>query len=188
MTETDHLMNWTAAGWLGGIAVLALAGLLGAAAVFLGRLVFWDSVKDGIVRWGRVALAFALWVMSIWGLGRALGALARHSRSLSFSGTAGMIGVVVITLAYMFAAKLANRVCEDIARFHAEPGWLPATWIVPALSGVLVCIVTQVRETSTRDLWAVTAVTALVSAAVFSLVLLGLVVWIKHARHRGLVR
>ncbi|MFF1946626.1 hypothetical protein ACFVWF_31330 [Rhodococcus qingshengii] len=187
MTEPDHLTNWTATGWLGGIAVLILAGLLGAAAVFLGRVTYWYSARDVAVSWWRLAASLVLWAVSIRGLVHALGALARHSRSTEFFGTTGLISVAVIAAGYMVAANLANGVCEDIARFKEEPGWLPATWIVPALSVFVVFVVTQVGEITARELWDEVLRNAIVLGALLVLFFLGLVWLYARAKERNWV-
>ncbi|WP_259120313.1 hypothetical protein [Rhodococcus erythropolis] len=93
----------------------------------------------------------------------------------------------MIAAGYMVAANLANGVCEDIARFKEEPGWLPATWIVPALSVFVVFVVTQFGEITARELWDEVLRNAIVLGALLVLFFLGLVWLYARAKERNWV-
>jgi hypothetical protein len=64
---------------------------------------------------------------------------------------------------------------------------LPATWVVPAFSVLVVFVATQFGEISARGLWREVLLGAFVMGAVFVLVIVGIAWLYKSAKERGLV-
>ncbi|PCK23258.1 hypothetical protein [Rhodococcus qingshengii] len=151
----DHLSNWTAVGWLGGIAMLMLAGMLGAAAIVCGRLSYWSRAEErDNPWWGWLVGALALWGVSIWFLIDTFAALSRHSPSRAFGVSVTGVGGALMIGVFMVAARSADRFAESKYKPTSyEPGWFPLVWVVPALVVFVVWIVMAFNEISLRNQW-----------------------------------
>ncbi|QSE88030.1 hypothetical protein JWS13_05055 (plasmid) [Rhodococcus pseudokoreensis] len=139
---SDHLTNWTAAGWWGGWATLLLAVLVGAVAEFTARTACWKI--GGEDRWWLWPLAAAvLWVASIWVLAVALSDLGRHSTNSQVVASICLGGALVGAAAFYPAIKVADTVFGDPydssgSRLRFLVGALPSVVVVVTAVAVIV--------------------------------------------------
>lgn len=149
----DHLSDWSAWGWLGGLALLLIACAWGALAVFSARLAFWRwNLGTGPARWWLLGAAVA-WGLSIWLLIESAADLARHSRTTSFAGWFWLLGVGLIAATYWYAAVQADRVEDDLTSRVNTPHWLLLVWIIPAAVAGAIGIGVLCREITLRGQW-----------------------------------
>lgn len=108
-----HLSDWSAWGWLGAMALLLTSGIIGCAAVGMGRFSYWVFYESGSADarpWLAIAgAALGVWVLSLWPFISALSSLVQHSRSIQFASWFTILGTLTITVGYFLASSGADR-------------------------------------------------------------------------------
>lgn len=139
------------------MALLLTSGLLGCAAVGMGRLSYWVFYESGSASartWLALAVAaLGAWVLSLWPLISALSSLVRHSRSIQFACWFSVLGTLTIAVGYCLASIGADRLASWHYSYYRleKPRYLFLVAMLPAGTVALIAIWIHTAERVHRE-------------------------------------